>query len=64
MSKKTIIFSIVLILVGATIFESRILSEEGLMQAETVATTTSATNQVAETATQDSVVMQEWVISA
>ena len=34
------------------------------MQAETVATTTSATNQVAETATQDSVVMQEWVISA
>ena len=64
MSKKTLIFSIVLILVGATIFESRILSEEELMQAETVATTASVTNQVAETATQDSVEMQEWVISA
>ena len=64
MSKKTIIFSIVLILVGATIFESRILSEEELMQAETVATTSSETMQVAETATQDSVEMQEWVISA
>ena len=33
------------------------------MQAETVATTTSVTNQVAETATQDSVEMQKWVIS-
>ena len=64
MSKKTIIFSIVLILVGVTIFESRILSEEELMQAETVATTSSETKQVAETATQDSVEMQEWVISA
>ena len=63
MSKKTLIFSIVLILVGATIFESRILSEEELMQAETVATTTEVINQVAETATQDSVEMQKWVIS-
>ena len=63
MSKKTIIFSVVLILVGITIFESRILNEEELMQAEMVATTTSGTNQVAETAAQDSVEMQEWVIS-
>ena len=64
MSKKTIIFSVVLILVGATIFESRILSEEELMQAEMVAATTSETKQIAETATQDSVEMQKWVISA
>ena len=65
MSKKTIIFSIVLILVGATIFESRILNEEELVQAETVAPTVETTKQVvAKTATQDSVKVQQWVISA
>ena len=63
MSKKTIIFSIVLILVGVTIFESSILNEE-LVQAETVATTSIDENAIAVTAMQDSVVMQEWVISA
>ncbi len=64
MSKKTIIFSIVLILVGATIFESRILNEEELVQAETVAPAVETTKQaVAETATQDSVKVQQWVIS-
>ena len=64
MSKKTIIFSIVLILVGATIFESRILSEEELMQAEMVATTTLTKQEsVAVTAAQDSVEVQNWTIS-
>ena len=64
MSKKTIIFSIVLILVGATIFESRILNEEELVQAETVAPAVETTKQVvAEAATQDSVKVQQWVIS-
>ena len=63
MSKKTIIFSIVLILIGVTIFESRILNEE-LVQAETVATTSvNETKEIAVTAAQDSVEMQEWVIS-
>ena len=63
MSKKTIIFSIVLILIGVTIFESRILNEE-LVQAETVATISEAqTEVVAVTAAQDSVEVQEWVIS-
>ena len=66
MSKKTIIFSIVLILIGVTIFESRILNEE-LVQAETVATTsveeTPQVQQVAVTAAKDSVEVQEWVIS-
>ena len=63
MSKKTIIFSIVLILIGVTIFESRILNEE-LVQAETVATTSvNETMEIAVTAAQDSVEMQEWVIS-
>ncbi len=66
MSKKTIIFSIVLIVIGVTIFESRILNEE-LVQAETVATTsveeTPQVQQVAVTATKDSVEAQEWVIS-
>lgn len=64
MSKKTIIFLIVLILIGVTVFESRILNEE-LVQAETVATTlTNETNEVvAVTAAQDSVETEEWVIS-
>ena len=63
MSKKTIIFSIVLILIGVTIFESRILNEE-LVQAETVATTLAEeTPQIAVTATKDSVEVQEWIIS-
>ena len=63
MSKKTIIFSIVLILVGVTVFESRILNEE-LVQAETVATTSvNEAKEIAVTAAQDSVEMQEWVIS-
>ena len=63
MSKKTIIFSIVLILIGVTIFESRILNEE-LVQAETVATTlVEETPQIAVTATKDSVEVQEWIIS-
>lgn len=63
MSKKTIIFSIVLILIGVTIFESRILNEE-LVQAETVATTSvDEAKEIAVTAAQDSVEMQEWVIS-
>ena len=64
MSKKTIIFSIVLILVGVTVFESRILNEE-LVQAETVATTltTESNEVVAATAAQDSVETEEWVIS-
>ena len=63
MSKKTIIFSIVLILIGVTIFESRILNEE-LVQAETVATTSvNEAKEIAVTAAQDSVEMQEWVIS-
>ena len=63
MSKKTIIFSIVLILIGVTIFESRILNDE-LVQAETVATTlVEETPQIAVTATKDSVEVQEWIIS-
>lgn len=65
MSKKTIIFSIVLILIGVTIFESRILNEE-LVQAETVATISEEETKVAEVAviaTQDSVETQKWVIS-
>ena len=63
MSKKTIILSIVLILIGVTIFESRILNEE-LVQAETVATTlVEETPQIAVTATKDSVEVQEWIIS-
>ena len=63
MSKKTIIFLIVLILIGVTVFESRILNEE-LVQAETVATTSvNETKEIAVTAAQDSVEMQEWVIS-
>ena len=63
MSKKTIIFLIVLILIGVTVFESRILNEE-LVQAETVATTlVEETPQIAVTATKDSVEVQEWIIS-
>lgn len=64
MSKKTIIFSIVLILIGVTVFESRILNEE-LVQAETVAATLDEQRtDVAATATQDSVEMQNWIISS
>lgn len=64
MSKKTIIFSIVLILIGVTVFESRILNEE-LVQAETVAATLDEQRaDVAATATQDSVEMQDWIISS
>ena len=62
MSKKTIIFSIVLILVGVTIFEFSILNEE-LVQAETVATTSIDENAIAVTAMQDSVETEEWIIS-
>lgn len=65
MSKKTIIFSFVLFIVGVTIFESRILNEE-LVQAEMVATTLpieTPQEPEAEIAMQDSVVMDEWIIS-
>lgn len=62
MSKKTIIFSIVLILIVVTIFESRILNEE-LVQAEMVATTSTDENAIAVTAMQDSVETEEWIIS-
>jgi membrane-bound lytic murein transglycosylase F len=54
MSKKTILLSVVLITMGTTILESRILGEEELMQAEMVA----ATTQIAKMATQESVKKQ------
>lgn len=53
MSKKTIILSFVLLIMGVTIFESRILGEEELKQAEMVAAT-----QAADVAAQDTVKVQ------